>query len=109
MVLMHTGFGGTRMIDMLVGDPLPRGFVREIEAAGFVIGMRSAWCAIRTGINQLLPPPLLAGLTSSRLDVQRALYSLAAAVEDVGVDHGRLHVFVAQKLLDGPDVVAAFQ
>jgi hydrogenase expression/formation protein HypE len=24
MVLMHTGFGGTRMIDMLVGDPLPR-------------------------------------------------------------------------------------
>jgi hydrogenase expression/formation protein HypE len=24
MVLMHTGFGGTRMIAMLVGDPLPR-------------------------------------------------------------------------------------
>jgi hydrogenase expression/formation protein HypE len=24
MVLLHTGFGGTRMIDMLVGDPLPR-------------------------------------------------------------------------------------
>ncbi len=24
MVLMYTGFGGTRMIDMLVGDPLPR-------------------------------------------------------------------------------------
>src|ERR671915_49412 len=24
LVLMHTGFGGTRMIDMLVGDPLPR-------------------------------------------------------------------------------------
>ncbi len=24
MVLMHTGFGGTRMIDMLVGAPLPR-------------------------------------------------------------------------------------
>jgi hydrogenase expression/formation protein HypE len=24
MVLMHTQFGGTRMIDMLVGDPLPR-------------------------------------------------------------------------------------
>jgi hydrogenase expression/formation protein HypE len=24
MILMHTGFGGTRMIDMLVGDPLPR-------------------------------------------------------------------------------------
>jgi hydrogenase expression/formation protein HypE len=24
MVLMHTQFGGARMIDMLVGDPLPR-------------------------------------------------------------------------------------
>jgi len=24
MVLMHTQFGGTRMINMLVGDPLPR-------------------------------------------------------------------------------------
>jgi hydrogenase expression/formation protein HypE len=24
MVLMHTGFGGTRMIDMLISDPLPR-------------------------------------------------------------------------------------
>jgi hydrogenase expression/formation protein HypE len=24
MVLMYTQFGGTRMIDMLVGDPLPR-------------------------------------------------------------------------------------
>jgi len=24
MVLMHTGFGGTRMIDMLVSDPLLR-------------------------------------------------------------------------------------
>lgn len=24
MVLMHTRFGGARMIDMLVGDPLPR-------------------------------------------------------------------------------------
>jgi hydrogenase expression/formation protein HypE len=24
MVVMHTRFGGTRMIDMLVGDPLPR-------------------------------------------------------------------------------------
>jgi hydrogenase maturation factor len=24
MVVMHPGFGGTRKIDMLVGDPLPR-------------------------------------------------------------------------------------
>ena len=24
VVIMHTEFGGTRMIDVLVGDPLPR-------------------------------------------------------------------------------------
>jgi hydrogenase expression/formation protein HypE len=24
MVFMHTGFGGTRVVDMLIGDPLPR-------------------------------------------------------------------------------------
>ena len=24
VVMMHTEFGGTRMIDVLVGDPLPR-------------------------------------------------------------------------------------
>jgi hydrogenase expression/formation protein HypE len=24
IVIMHTGFGSTRMIDMLIGDPLPR-------------------------------------------------------------------------------------
>ena len=24
LVLLHTAFGGTRIVDMLVGDPLPR-------------------------------------------------------------------------------------
>jgi hydrogenase expression/formation protein HypE len=24
MVLLNTGFGGTRIVDLLVGDPLPR-------------------------------------------------------------------------------------
>ena len=24
MVFIHTGFGGTRVVDMLIGDPLPR-------------------------------------------------------------------------------------
>jgi hydrogenase expression/formation protein HypE len=24
MVFVHTGFGGTRVVDMLIGDPLPR-------------------------------------------------------------------------------------
>lgn len=33
----------------------------------------------------------------------------AAALENVGVDHGRLHVLVAQKLLDGSDVVSVGQ
>jgi len=23
MVFIHTGFGGTRVVDMLIGDPLP--------------------------------------------------------------------------------------
>jgi len=61
---------------------------------------RSARGETRTGC----PEPV-----SSQLNAQRALYSLAAAVEDVSVDHGRLHVFVAQELLNGSDVVAAFQ
>ncbi len=35
--------------------------------------------------------------------VQRTADSLAAAVEDVGVDHGGLDIFVAQEFLDGAD------
>jgi hypothetical protein len=35
--------------------------------------------------------------------------SSAASVEDVGVDHGRLEVAVAEELLDRADVVAGFQ
>lgn len=32
-----------------------------------------------------------------------------APVEDVGVDHGGGHVAVAEELLDGADVIAAFE
>src|SRR6266545_3524099 len=38
--------------------------------------------------------------------VGRALDASAAAVQNMGVDHGGGHVLVAQKLLDGADVVA---
>ncbi len=34
---------------------------------------------------------------------------MAAAIEDMVVDHGRADVLVPQEFLDGPDVVAAFQ
>jgi hypothetical protein len=42
-------------------------------------------------------------------EVHRALDTPAAPVEDVGVDHRRLHALVAEELLDGPDVVAVHQ
>lgn len=34
---------------------------------------------------------------------------MCAVAEDVGVDHGRRHVAVAEELLDGADVVTALQ
>jgi hypothetical protein len=39
--------------------------------------------------------------------VEGAADTAAAAVEDVGVDHGRAHFFVAEELLDGADVERA--
>jgi hypothetical protein len=41
--------------------------------------------------------------------VQRAGHAAAALVQNVGVDHGRADVGVAEQLLHGADVVAAFQ
>jgi hypothetical protein len=46
---------------------------------------------------------------ASEVDVKRAPDATAATIEDVGVDHGRADVAVAQQFLDGPDVVAGFQ
>ena len=40
---------------------------------------------------------------------QRTDDAVAAAVEDVSVDHGGADILVAQQLLHGPDVVAVFQ
>lgn len=41
--------------------------------------------------------------------VQRAHDPASAPVEDVGVDHRRLHVLVSQQFLDRPDVVAVLE
>jgi hypothetical protein len=41
--------------------------------------------------------------------VEGALDGEAASVQDVGVDHGGADVAVAEELLDGADVVAAFE
>ena len=41
--------------------------------------------------------------------VQWADGAAAAAVEDVGVDHGGLNICVAEQFLHGADVVSAFQ
>src|SRR5213593_719528 len=41
--------------------------------------------------------------------VQGAADTAAAAIEDVGVDHGGADVAVADELLDGPDVVAGLE
>jgi hypothetical protein len=38
-------------------------------------------------------------------EVERALDSTATTVEDMGVDHGRLHALVPEQLLDRPEVI----
>src|SRR5262245_48647418 len=41
--------------------------------------------------------------------VRRTSYRTWAPVQDMGVDHGRADVLVAQKVLDRPDVVSVLQ
>ena len=41
--------------------------------------------------------------------IHGTLYALATPVENVSVDHRRFHVLVAEKLLDRPDIVTAFE
>ncbi len=42
--------------------------------------------------------------------IGRADYSSASgAVQDMSIDHGRLHIPVPEQFLDGPDVVARHQ
>ncbi len=52
------------------------------------------------------------GISSSVLSsksVDRAANSGRSTIENMGIDHGRLDVIVAQKLLNSANVVAAFQ
>ena len=49
------------------------------------------------------------GPAASILLVERTDDGAAAAVEDVGVDHGRADVAVAEKFLYGPNIVAGFE
>jgi hypothetical protein len=41
--------------------------------------------------------------------VKRAAHAMTAAVQHMGVDHRRVHVFVAQEPRDGADVAAGFE
>src|SRR5690349_941894 len=43
------------------------------------------------------------------LGVEGTLDGQSPAVQDVGVDHGGLDILVPEQLLDGSDIVAAFQ
>ena len=41
--------------------------------------------------------------------ISRAVDSPTASVQDMGVDHRRAHVLVAQQLLDGPTIIPVLQ
>src|SRR2546430_16874588 len=41
--------------------------------------------------------------------VQRTLHSSASAIQNVCVNHGRPHIFMAKELLNGPDIVTTLQ
>jgi len=41
--------------------------------------------------------------------VGRAAHTSAAAVQDMGVDHGCPHVLVSEEFLDGSDIIATFE
>jgi len=38
--------------------------------------------------------------------IRRAMNSLTAAIQDMGIDHRGTDIFVPQEFLNGPDVVA---
>ena len=43
------------------------------------------------------------------LTIQRASHSASAAIEDVGIDHCGIEIFVPEQFLNCPDVVTRFQ
>jgi len=54
-------------------------------------------------------PDRFIGKNPRLLAIEWAGHRVGTFVHDVGVDHGRLHVFVSQQLLHGADVVAGFK
>src|SRR5712664_1404500 len=62
-----------------------------------------------SGIAPLPGRPMLAGSRAPHSSSAGLWTPRAPAVQDVGVDHRRAHVAVAQELLDGADVVACAQ
>jgi hypothetical protein len=44
-----------------------------------------------------------------RSAIQRTAHGLTALFDDMGVNHGRAHIFVAQQFLDGTDIIAVLQ
>ena len=57
-------------------------------------------------------PPLASSTAppcGGRSSVKRAHHAEGAAIHDVGVDHGRSHVFVTEQRLDGADVCARLE
>ncbi len=75
---------------------------QEVGAAGHGVGDQSAAAEQEAGWH--------AEVDYRRGDlVEGAADGQAAPLEDVGVDHGGLEVFVAEQVLDGADVVTALQ
>ena len=43
------------------------------------------------------------------ISIEWTPYRQPAAIENMSVNHGRLHIFVPEEFLDGPDVIALLQ
>ena len=46
---------------------------------------------------------------SVRLLVEWAAHGFGPSIEDMGIDHGGLHVLMSEQFLHGPNIVAGFQ
>lgn len=68
-------------------------------------GFYGAWASFNAGHGSL--PSAAGSLGPGLQEVGGAAHTLAASIEDVGVDHGGFEVAMAQQLLDGADVVTA--
>src|SRR5450759_905083 len=74
-------------------------------AVSLLISALNQRCAARTHQNAIGSE----NAKPFRWLVQGAADGQASPVEDVGIDHGRFDVLVAQKFLDGADVVVVLQ